>query len=36
MANFEKFADVAVELKSYVATVEIQRPPHNYFDVALV
>ncbi len=36
MANFEKFADVAVELKGYVATVEIQRPPHNYFDVALV
>ncbi len=36
MSNFGKFADVAVDLKGYVATVEIQRPPHNYFDVNLV
>ena len=36
MSNFGKFADVAVDLKGYVATVEIQRPPHNYFDVKLV
>lgn len=36
MSNFGKFADVAVDLKGHVATVEIQRPPHNYFDVGLV
>ena len=36
MSNFGKFADVAVDLKGHVATGEIQRPPHNYFDVNLV
>ncbi len=36
MSNFGKFADVAVDLKGHVATVEIQRPPHNYFDLGLV
>lgn len=31
------FADVAVTLSpEYVATVEIQRPPANYFDLALI
>jgi enoyl-CoA hydratase/carnithine racemase len=28
--------DVTVELEDHVATVEIHRPPNNYFDVALI
>ena len=28
--------DVAVELSDAVATVEIRRPPHNFFDMALI
>lgn len=28
--------DVAVNLNQHVAVVEIQRPPHNFFDVALI
>lgn len=33
----DKFGDATVELsKDYVATVEIHRPPHNYFDDALI
>ena len=28
--------DVSVEIDGHVATVEIHRPPHNYFDVALI
>jgi enoyl-CoA hydratase/carnithine racemase len=28
--------DVVVEVSDFVATVEIQRPPHNYFDVRLI
>jgi enoyl-CoA hydratase/carnithine racemase len=31
-----KYGDVSVELKNYVASVEIHRPPHNYFDVQLI
>jgi 2-(1,2-epoxy-1,2-dihydrophenyl)acetyl-CoA isomerase len=31
-----RFADLAVTLSEHVATVEIQRPPANYFDVALI
>lgn len=30
------FGDVAVSLRGHVATVEICRPPHNFFDVALI
>src|SRR5262245_1824938 len=29
-------AEVAVDLKDAVATVEIQRPPHNFFDIKLI
>lgn len=36
MSNFGDFADIAVDLKGRVATIEIQRPPHNYFDVSLI
>lgn len=33
----DKYGDATVELtKDYVATVEIRRPPHNYFDDALI
>jgi enoyl-CoA hydratase/carnithine racemase len=33
----DKYGDATVELtKDYVATVEIHRPPHNYFDDALI
>jgi enoyl-CoA hydratase/carnithine racemase len=28
--------DIDVDLAGYVATIEIRRPPHNYFDVALI
>jgi enoyl-CoA hydratase/carnithine racemase len=30
------FKDIAVEKSGHVALVELRRPPHNYFDVALV
>ena len=30
------FPDIGVELDGTVATVELRRPPHNYFDVALI
>lgn len=33
----DKYGDATVELsKDYVATVEIHRPPHNFFDDALI
>ena len=28
--------DLEVEIENYVATVEIQRPPHNFFDIDLI
>jgi enoyl-CoA hydratase/carnithine racemase len=31
-----KYGDVSVEVKDYVACVEIHRPPHNFFDVQLI
>ncbi|MEE4361088.1 MAG: enoyl-CoA hydratase/isomerase family protein [Pseudomonadales bacterium] len=31
-----RFDDIAVTLEGAVATVEIQRPPHNFFDRALI
>lgn len=30
------FDDIGVSLDGHVATVEIQRPPHNFFDYALI
>lgn len=37
MAEFGSFGDVSVEIDDeFVATAEIHRPPHNYFDVALI
>jgi hypothetical protein len=34
----DKYGDVSVEINNsdYVATVEIHRPPHNYFGDALI
>ena len=37
MAGFGTFGDVGVEIDDeFVATVEIHRPPHNYFDLPLI
>jgi enoyl-CoA hydratase/carnithine racemase len=37
VTNFRSFGDVGVDLDDpFVATVEIHRPPHNYFDLALI
>ena len=36
MAAIESSKDVAVDLSEAVATVEIRRPPHNFFDHALI
>lgn len=32
----ESTREVSVEISDFVATVEIQRPPHNFFDVSLI
>ena len=29
-------ADIGIEKSGHVATIEIQRPPHNFFDIALI
>jgi enoyl-CoA hydratase/carnithine racemase len=37
VADLKTFGDVGVEVDDrFVATVEIHRPPHNYFDLALI
>jgi len=30
------FKDIGVDIADLVATIEIRRPPHNYFDIALI
>ena len=30
------YKDIGVDLEKHVATIEIRRPPHNFFDVALI
>lgn len=30
------FTDITVDKTGYVALIEIRRPPHNYFDIALI
>src|SRR3979490_2386777 len=30
------FKDIGVELAEMVATIEIRRPPHNFFDIELI
>ncbi len=32
----QAFKDIGVEMDGHVATIEIRRPPHNFFDVALI
>lgn len=36
MSELGPFPDLSVNLEGHVATVEIHRPPHNFFDVALI
>ena len=36
MAAFGSYDDIGVELDNYVGVVEIQRPPHNFFDMSLI
>ncbi len=36
MAAFGAYSDLTVELENHVALVEIRRPPHNFFDHALI
>jgi len=36
MATFPEFNDIGVTVDGHVATIEIQRPPHNFFDYALI
>src|ERR1041384_2387309 len=31
-----KYTDIGVEFSGHVATIEIQRPPNNFFDVVLI
>ena len=32
----ERYGDLAVTLREHVVEIEIQRPPHNFFDHALI
>ncbi len=36
MTALAKFDDITVDIKDYVATVEICRPPNNFFDLSLI
>ncbi len=36
MARFPEFTDIGVTVDGHVATIEIQRPPHNFFDYSLI
>lgn len=36
MSSYGPFDDIEVSVDNFVATVEIQRPPYNYFDYALI
>ncbi|MCB1549379.1 MAG: enoyl-CoA hydratase/isomerase family protein [Hyphomicrobiaceae bacterium] len=36
MTTLKQYKDMGVSLDKYVATIEIRRPPHNFFDYALV
>jgi len=31
-----EYKDIGVELSGHVGTIEIQRPPHNFFDIVLI
>lgn len=36
MAQFGSYENIGVELDNHVAVVEIQKPPHNFFDIPMV
>ena len=36
MTQFGNYADIHVDIEDFVATVEIRRPPNNFFDVSLI
>ncbi len=36
MTDYSGFKEIGVSLDGLVATVEIRRPPHNFFDSALI
>ena len=36
MAQFKNYDDIGVSTEAHVATIEIQRPPHNFFDYSLI
>jgi enoyl-CoA hydratase/carnithine racemase len=36
MSDYTGFREIGVSLDGLVATVEIRRPPHNFFDSALI
>ena len=36
MTAYEAYEDIGVTLDDLVATIEIQRPPHNFFDITLI
>jgi enoyl-CoA hydratase/carnithine racemase len=36
MTDYTGFKEIGVTLDSFVATVEMRRPPHNFFDSALI
>lgn len=36
MSELGTYTDLKVEIDGHVALMEIQRPPHNYFDLALI
>ena len=36
MSSVPSTTELGIELADHVATVEIRRPPHNFFDLALI
>jgi enoyl-CoA hydratase/carnithine racemase len=36
MAPFGSFTDIGVDIDGHIAVIELQRPPHNFFDLALI
>ena len=36
MAQFGTYQDIGVDIDAYIATIEIRKPPNNFFDVALI
>lgn len=36
MTAYGSYDDIGVTLSDFIATIEIRRPPHNFFDIALI